>query len=91
MSTAVARHDAIISREVTAAGGTLVRSKGEGDSTFSAFTHPAAAVAAAVTIQREIGGEQWPTTAPVRARVGVHTGNAEPREGGLSDSLCKSA
>jgi hypothetical protein len=33
MSKAVARHDAMISREVVAAGGTLVRSKGEGDST----------------------------------------------------------
>jgi class 3 adenylate cyclase len=51
MAQAVARHDAIISREVIAAGGTLVRSKGEGDSTFSVFTHPAEAVAAAMAIQ----------------------------------------
>jgi DNA-binding CsgD family transcriptional regulator len=48
MSAAVARHDAIIGGEVVAAGGTLVRSKGEGDSTFSVFAHPAEAVAAVV-------------------------------------------
>jgi predicted ATPase/class 3 adenylate cyclase len=81
MAEAVARHDAMISREVSTAGGTVVRSKGEGDSTFSVFTHPAEAVAAAAAIQRAIGGEQWPTTAPVRVRAGVHTGDAEPRDG----------
>jgi predicted ATPase/class 3 adenylate cyclase len=81
MAQAVARHDAIISREVGAAGGTLVRAKGEGDSTFSVFTHPAEAVAAAFAIQRAVCAEQWPPTQPLRVRVGVHTGDAEPREG----------
>ena len=47
MAQAVARHDAIIGREVVAVGGVLVRSKGEGDSTFSVFAHPAEAIAAA--------------------------------------------
>jgi class 3 adenylate cyclase/tetratricopeptide (TPR) repeat protein len=81
MSRAVARHDAMISREVDAAGGTLVRSKGEGDSTFSVFAHPAEAVVAAVAIQGAVGAERWPTTVPLRVRAGVHTGDAEPREG----------
>jgi class 3 adenylate cyclase len=81
MAQAVARHDAIISREVSTAGGELVRTKGEGDSTFSAFTHPAEAMVAAMAIQQAIATEQWPSTAPVRIRVGVHTGDAEPRDG----------
>ncbi|HET6921249.1 MAG TPA: AAA family ATPase, partial [Jiangellaceae bacterium] len=81
MAQAVARHDAIISREVTAAGGTLVRAKGEGDSTFSVFTHPAEAVAAAAAIHEVVGAEEWPNAAPIRVRVGVHTGDAEPRDG----------
>jgi predicted ATPase/class 3 adenylate cyclase len=81
MARAVARHDAIIDREVVAAGGELVRTKGEGDSTFSVFAHPAKAVAAAVAIQRAVVAEEWPTAAPVRVRVGVHTGDAEPRDG----------
>jgi class 3 adenylate cyclase len=81
MAQAVARHDAIIDREVTTAGGTLVRSKGEGDSTFSVFAHPAEAVAAAAAIQEAVDSEEWPSTASLRIRVGVHTGDAEPRDG----------
>jgi class 3 adenylate cyclase/tetratricopeptide (TPR) repeat protein len=81
MAAAVARHDAIISREVTAAGGTFVQSKGEGDSTFSVFTDATEAVAAAVAIQGAIGTEEWSSATPLRIRVGVHTGDAEPREG----------
>jgi class 3 adenylate cyclase len=61
MSRAVARHDATIGREVAGAGGTVVRAKGEGDSTFSVFDHPADAVAAAVAIQAAIEAEDWPT------------------------------
>src|ERR687898_761050 len=81
MAQAVARHDAIIGREVVTFDGELVRSKGEGDSTFSVFAHPAKAVAAAVAMQAAVRVEQWPTTAHVRVRVGVHTGDAEPRDG----------
>jgi predicted ATPase/class 3 adenylate cyclase len=81
MAQAVARHDAIIGREVVTFDGVLVRSKGEGDSTFSVFVHPANAVAAAVAMQAAVRAEQWPTTAHVRMRVGVHTGDAEPRDG----------
>jgi predicted ATPase/class 3 adenylate cyclase len=81
MSQAVARHDAIAGREIGAAGGTLVRSKGEGDSTFSVFRRPVEAVAAAVAIQQAVGAEAWPAAMPLRVRAGVHTGDAEPRDG----------
>jgi predicted ATPase/class 3 adenylate cyclase len=81
MATTVARHDAIIGREVLVAGGTVVRAKGEGDSTFSVFAHPVEAVAAAASIQAAVASEPWPSTVPVLLRVGVHTGDAEPRDG----------
>ena len=81
MSRAVARHDEMIQLAVRTAGGELVRSKGEGDSTFSVFAHPAEALAAAVAIERNIAAEQWPTERPVAIRSGVHTGDAEPRDG----------
>ena len=81
MSDAVARHDALVHDAVGASGGELVRTKGEGDSTFSVFDHPAKAVAAAVAVQEAVGGEMWPTAAPLRVRAGVHTGDAEPRDG----------
>jgi predicted ATPase/DNA-binding SARP family transcriptional activator/class 3 adenylate cyclase len=80
MSHAVARHDTII-RDAVRASGEFVRAKGEGDSTFSVFAHPADAVAAAAAIQEAMANEQWPSTAPVRVRASVHTGDAEPRDG----------
>jgi predicted ATPase/class 3 adenylate cyclase len=81
MAQAVAHHDAMIGREVAAAGGVLVRSKGEGDSTFSVFANPAEAVAAAVAVQEAMAAEPWPLELPVRVRAGMHTGDAEPRDG----------
>jgi DNA-binding SARP family transcriptional activator/ATP/maltotriose-dependent transcriptional regulator MalT len=81
MSEAVALHDAIIEGSVANAGGELVRKKGEGDSTFSVFAQPAHAVAAAVAVQRAVAAERWPTASPLRVRAGVHTGDAEPRQG----------
>lgn len=62
-------------------GGTLVRSRGEGDWTFSVFAHPADAVVAAVAIHASLGVERWPTALPLRVRAGVRTGDAEPRDG----------
>ena len=81
MSEAVARHDALIHEAVGASGGELVRTKGEGDSTFSVFDHPVEAVAAAAAIQEAVGGQKWPTAVPLRLRAGVHMGDAEPRDG----------
>jgi predicted ATPase/DNA-binding SARP family transcriptional activator len=81
MAAAVARHDALIRDAVRASGGEVVRTKGEGDSTFSVFRHPFDALAAGIVMQGALTGEEWPATAPLRVRVGVHTGDAEPREG----------
>jgi class 3 adenylate cyclase len=81
MSAAVDRHEAIVQDSVISAGGEMVRTKGEGDSTFSVFTHPAEAVSAAVAVQRAVGSESWPTAVPLRVRAGLHTGDAERRGG----------
>jgi class 3 adenylate cyclase/tetratricopeptide (TPR) repeat protein len=81
MAATVARHDDIVRTAVEAAGGRFVRHRGEGDSTFSVFDDADAAVAAAVSLQREMSAERWLTTEPVRVRVGVHTGGVEVREG----------
>jgi predicted ATPase/DNA-binding SARP family transcriptional activator len=81
MSQAVARHDTIIRDGVSASGGELVRAKGEGDSTFSVFVHPGDAIAAAGILQEAVASEPWVSTVPLRVRVGVHTGDAEPRDG----------
>jgi predicted ATPase/DNA-binding SARP family transcriptional activator/class 3 adenylate cyclase len=81
MAQAVARHEALIRDAVDTAGGEIVRTKGEGDSTFSVFPHPWDAVTAAASIQEVIASESWRSATPLRVRVGVHTGDAEPRDG----------
>ncbi|HEY3033726.1 MAG TPA: NB-ARC domain-containing protein, partial [Streptosporangiaceae bacterium] len=35
----------------------------------------------ALEIQRALAGHDWPAGAPVRVRIGIHTGNAVPAEG----------
>jgi predicted ATPase/DNA-binding SARP family transcriptional activator len=81
MSQVVARQDAIIQEAVRVSGGELVRTKGEGDSTFSVFVHPSDALAAAAAIQEAVSSEPWPPTVPLQVRAGVHTGDAEARDG----------
>jgi predicted ATPase/class 3 adenylate cyclase len=80
MSQAVAWHDSVIQDMANAVGGEMVRTKGEGDSTFSVFEHPVDALAAAAAIHEAVAGDTWPSM-PLRVRVGVHTGDAEPRDG----------
>ncbi|MDQ2654696.1 MAG: hypothetical protein M3Z20_16810, partial [Chloroflexota bacterium] len=50
-----------------------------GDAVQAAFHSPAAAVAAAVAAQRALAAEVWPVeTGPLRVRMGVHQGEAQP-------------
>jgi len=79
MATAISRHDELVEHVVVSAGGELVRSMGEGDSTFSAFTRARDAVAAAVALIRAFAAEPWPAETPIRIRVGVYTGEAQRR------------
>jgi hypothetical protein len=39
------------------------------------------AVDAAPSAQRSLAGEEWPTPAPVRVRMALHSGHAEERAG----------
>jgi predicted ATPase/tetratricopeptide (TPR) repeat protein len=45
------------------------------------FGHPAEAVIAAMALQEAVAVEQWPHELLVRVRSGIHTGDAEPRDG----------
>ncbi len=79
MADVIERHDLLIAEAVAKHGGTFVKSKGEGDSTFSVFTKATDAVAAAIDVQRCLQSEPW--LVPIAARTGVHTGEAELRHG----------
>ena len=52
-----------------------------GDGMAAAFGSASAAVRAAVAAQRSLAAEPWPTATPLRVRMGVHTGEAERRDG----------
>ena len=81
MAVALARHDAIVEQVVTARGGRLIKTRGEGDATFSVFDRPSGAAAAAVDLQEAILGEPWALAKPMRIRVALHTGEVELRDG----------
>src|SRR5215472_13443308 len=50
----------------------------QGDAFFAAFAGAKQAVLCALEIQRALAGHEWPAGAPVRVRIGIHTGNAVP-------------
>ena len=79
--TAIDRHDALIGEAVATRNGALIKSKGEGDSTFSVFDDAADAVGAAVELQRALGREAWPDGCAIRVRAALYTGVAELRGG----------
>ena len=55
-------------------GGT--ESDAVGDEFVSVFEEPVSAAEAALAVQRAFRDEEWPTEAPVRIRIGLHTGAA---------------
>jgi predicted ATPase len=79
MRLAVERHDAIICRSIADHGG-YVFSTG-GDAFAAAFGRAGDAVASAREAQAALAGEPWPEPVSLRVRMGVHTGEAQERDG----------
>ena len=75
------RHDALAAALVEQHAGTLVRSRGEGDSLFAVFARASDAIAAATALQQALVAEPWPPETPLRVRVALHTGEADLRDG----------
>jgi class 3 adenylate cyclase/DNA-binding NarL/FixJ family response regulator len=71
---ALEMHRTLVSAGIESNGGRVVDCIG--DEFFAAFPDARDAVAAAVDVQRRLGKEQWPQDAPVRVRIGVHSGRA---------------
>ena len=69
------------SAAVEGEGGTVLKSRGEGDSTFSVFTRATDALRAAHRLQVAVRAEVWPASAVIRTRAAVHTGEAVERDG----------
>ncbi len=81
MDAAIRRHVEVIATAVVARGGTVLKSRGEGDSTFCVFGRATDAVVAAHDAQVALRRERWPGGVPLSVRLAVHTGEAVERDG----------
>ncbi|HUQ40109.1 MAG TPA: adenylate/guanylate cyclase domain-containing protein [Acidimicrobiales bacterium] len=78
---AIEQHDRLVADCITAHGGLVVKSRGEGDSVFAVFTDPGAAVQSGVALQLALAAVAWPPAARLRVRAAMHTGEAQLRDG----------
>jgi DNA-binding SARP family transcriptional activator len=81
MGVALELHDEILERSVRDSGGVLLKSRGEGDSTFSVFTRASDAARAIAAARRALHAARWNTREPLSVRMVLHTGEALEREG----------
>jgi class 3 adenylate cyclase len=75
MTAVLARLNQTVSKVIAAYGGVRPVEQGEGDSFVAAFARASDAVAAALGLQRA-------PLAPIRLRIGVHTGEVQLRDEG---------
>jgi class 3 adenylate cyclase len=79
MKPALARHDEILRDAIRAHDGHYVKTTGDG--AHAVFAMASDAIDAAVAAQVALDAEEWPLPAPLRVRMGVHSGPAEQRDG----------
>ena len=72
MREALARHDLVVEDAIGRHGGTVFSRMGDG--VAAAFASAPEALAAAVDAQLGLSSQTWGVTGPLRARVGIHTG-----------------
>ncbi len=79
MAAALRRHDEVVRSAIEAAGGYVFKTAG--DSFCAAFRTAAAGIDAALSAQRAVTAQAWPTSRPIRVRMGLHSGVCEERDG----------
>jgi predicted ATPase/class 3 adenylate cyclase len=79
-AAAIARHVVLLDAAIHAYGG--VHFKTVGDAVQAAFPTAPAAIAAALDAQRALLAEDWGELGPLRVRMAVHAGEADPDERG---------
>jgi len=79
MRDALARHDEILRTAVETHDGHVVKTTGDG--LHAAFATAHDAVLAATDAQRSLVATEWLVPQPIRVRMGVHTGEADVRDG----------
>ena len=78
----LAEHRRLVRAAIAGQGGDEVDT--QGDAFFAAFGGAKQAVLCALEIQRALAAHEWPDGAPVRVRIGVHTGDAVRAGGGYT-------
>ncbi len=79
MQAALERHDEILRSVIEGSGGYVFSTAG--DAFSAAFARAGDAFAAATDAQRLLQAENWPVPTPLRVRMGIHTGEAQERDG----------
>ena len=79
MEVAVARHFEILDEAITRFDGRVLKTMGDG--VFAVFSSALAALRAATTAQRTLVAERWHGGVTLSARMGLHSGEARPRDG----------
>ncbi len=82
MSHAMVRHDELLRDAVESHDGFIVKNAGDGFHAVFATAHDA--VTAAVAAQRRLLADEWNVAQTVRVRMGIHSGEAEVRDGDYS-------
>ena len=79
MRPALARHDALLRTAVEQHRGRVVKTTGDG--LHAVFVTTRDALDAALAGQQALADEDWGAIGELRVRMGLHTGDAEAREG----------
>jgi len=79
MAAALRRHDEILRDAIEQAGGYVFKTVG--DSFCAAFSAARGGLDAALAVQRNLAAQSWPTSRPIVARMGLHAGVCEERDG----------
>ena len=78
MSRALLQHDRVLNEVVQAAGGRIIKHTGDG---IFAVMPPGASLRCALDIQKRVAAGHWEPFKAFRVRIGLHTGEAEERNG----------
>ena len=79
MAAALRRHDEILREAIEQVGGYVFKTVG--DAFCAAFSAARAGLDAALTAQRSLAAQSWPTSRPIVVRMGLHAGVCEERDG----------
>jgi len=79
MEAALARHDELVRNAIESHNGHVVKFTGDGFHAAFATAHDA--LGAALAAQQGLVRADWDDTGPLRARMGVHSGEAQHRDG----------